>query len=218
MDDRDIQALHEGRIPADDAELGGVARFASDLDVVCPEVETAGVRAAHLAAMASAHLEATEPARRPTSRRRDMLKTLLATRAAKITAAAVAMLLALSGVAVAGVLPHPVQDVVANTVAPVGIDLPGGSNEAAEQAAEAAAEAADAAKEAAEEASATVENDQGEDADDQGDATDEAVQAPETDESASESAADAQDAAAEAAHDAAPDSESDSPDSADSND
>ena len=57
------------------------------------------------------------------------IKSVFATKAAKVTAATMAMLLAMSGVAIAGVLPASIQDPVADAVQTVGINLPGGADE-----------------------------------------------------------------------------------------
>lgn len=130
--------------------MEGIARFVQELRVAFPERSTAELEDAHIAAMMHvAHLMADngKPVAKPVSTANGpenqaselskpwretimgKFKTMFATRAAKVTAAAVAMFLALSGIAVAGVLPDPVQNTVADAVHAVGIDLPGGTDE-----------------------------------------------------------------------------------------
>jgi hypothetical protein len=151
IDDSDLDAMREGHALNDDPSKAGIARFVRDLGEAFPEPSTADLEDAHVAAMTQvAHLmaEKGELVARPASKAygpahqasglpkpwreaiMSKMKWVFATRAAKVTAVAVAMLLAFSGVAVAGVLPAPVQNKVADAVATIGVDIPGGTDEA----------------------------------------------------------------------------------------
>jgi hypothetical protein len=150
ISDSELDAMRDGHAPNDDQSMQGVARFVQDLGTAFPERSTADLEDAHIAAMMQVvHLMADngEPVAKPASKASgpedqasglpkpwretimNRIKTVFATRAAKVTAAAVAMLLALSGVAVAGVLPDPIQHTVADAANAVGINLPGGTDE-----------------------------------------------------------------------------------------
>jgi len=150
MSDSDLDAMRVGLGPHDDSSMDGIAQFVQDLGEAFPEPSTEDLEDVHVAAMMQvAHLMADngELVARPASKANGpenqasglpkpwretimtKLRTVFATRAAKVAAGAVALTLAFSGVAVAGVLPAPVQDGVADVVATVGIDLPGGANE-----------------------------------------------------------------------------------------
>jgi hypothetical protein len=206
ISDSELEEISAGQIGSEDDRLGDVAQFVDDLKGAFPEAPIDHCEAANVAAMMqAAHLMADkgEPVARPASKadgsaeqtsglpnpgRVPMYKQILATRGAKLATITTALLLAFSGVAIAGGLPDPVQDAVANTAEQVGINLPGGDDEAATPVIEAtelevddddavdegvAEDAEDAAEDAAEAA-----DDQGEDADDQGeDADDDAEDA-----------------------------------------
>jgi hypothetical protein len=213
ISDADFEALRAGLIPGDDERLGEIARFADDLNKAFPASSTDALEGAHLSAMlATSRVMAAngEPAEESQSgivpRRQPVFKTFLHSRMAKISAAAVAAMLAFAGVAAAGVLPSPLQNAVANVVAPTGIDLPGGTVEV--KAVEPAETPEAAHTDASVDESATIENDQGENNDNQGedasDASDEAsASAEHAAEAAQEAAQEAADQAAEAAKEAA---------------
>ena len=142
MSDRDLERLFAGKAPEDDAGLGEVAPFFEDLDEAYPEVSTESCEAAHVAAMIEAAqllAEKGEPVARPASkahgpevqasglpkwRRNVMVRGLIASRLARVAAIAAVLALVFGGVALAGVLPGPVQDGVAGAAQQVGIDLP----------------------------------------------------------------------------------------------
>jgi hypothetical protein len=141
MDDRDIDRLLDGTTPQGDPDLAQFADVFEAMGEAYPEPSTEALAASHLAAMIqAAHLlaENGEPATRPASkadgpasrasglpkRRRMTLKELWATKGAKVAAIALAAVLALGGTAFAGVLPQPVQNLVATAAGTVGIALP----------------------------------------------------------------------------------------------
>lgn len=208
ISDADFEALRAGSIPGDDERLGEIARFADDLNRAFPASPTDALEEAHVAAMlATSRVMAAngEPAEASQSslkpRRQPVFKTFVHSRMAKISAAVAAAMLAFVGVAAAGVLPAPLQNVVANVVAPTGIDLPGGTEVKAVEPAE-TPEAAHT--DASVDESATIENDQGENNDNQGeDASDASDEASSSAEHAAEAAAEAAEKAAEAAKEAA---------------
>jgi len=150
ISERDLEAMRSGDVPVGDPEMARLAEFVRELGDAFPEPSTVHLEAGHVAAMLEAARLATdkgESALQPTSnahgpagqasglpkswRERVAMKigTAFATRTAKIALAAIAMVLAFSGVAVAGVLPAPVQKAVADGAAVVGVNLPGGSDE-----------------------------------------------------------------------------------------
>lgn len=141
MDDRDIDRLLAGSSTGDDAGLAQLAEVLTAVGDAYPTPSTEGLEASHLAAMMeTAHLlaETGELAARPASNahgpalqapglpklRRTTLKDIWTMKGAKIAAISVAAVLALGGTAYAGVLPAPVQKVVASAVRGVGITLP----------------------------------------------------------------------------------------------
>jgi len=151
ISDSDLDAIRAGKIPAGDARAEALARLVRDLGDAFPEPCTAELEAQHLAAIMDAvHLmaEKGEPVARPASKAHgsdtqasglpkswregiaSQIKGLFATKVAKVVVAAIALVFAFSGIAVAGVLPPHVQDRVADVVAAVGIHIPGGSDEA----------------------------------------------------------------------------------------
>lgn len=147
MDDRDIDRLLTGTSPQGDPDLTQLADILGAMGDAYPEPSTEPVAASHLAAMfQAAHLlaENGEPATRPArsargsalgdsglpTLRRMTLKELWATKSAKVAAITLAAVLALGGTAFAGVLPAPVQNVVATAAGTVGIALPSGSSTA----------------------------------------------------------------------------------------
>jgi hypothetical protein len=123
-DDARIERLFDGRVPADDADLGPVAGFLAEVDRALPEQQTGALEASHVTAMIEA-AGIVEVDRRPgvSGLGRPAPKTVFARRWAIATAAAAA-LLAFSGAAYAGVLPAPLQHAVATAVQAVGIELP----------------------------------------------------------------------------------------------
>jgi hypothetical protein len=147
MSDGDLDALRTGHAPDGDPQADGMAQFVSDLGEAFPEPSTVALEGAHIAAMVQAArllADKGELVARPASKaygpdcqasglpkpwRETMLGRMLAPKAAKVAAGAVVLTLLFSGVAVAGVLPVPVQNTVADIVQTVGIDLPGGANE-----------------------------------------------------------------------------------------
>jgi hypothetical protein len=147
ISDGDLDAMRAGHVPHDDPSMEGIARFVRDLGEAFPEPSTADLEDSHVAAMLqAAHLMAEngELVARPASKangpenqasglpkpwRETMFGKMLATNTAKVVAGAIALVLAFSGVAIAGVLPAAVQNKVADAVQNVGIDLPGGSSE-----------------------------------------------------------------------------------------
>lgn len=176
ISDADFEALRAGQVPSDDERLGEVAAFLRDFGEVHPEPSTESLEQAHIASMmATAHLMADngDPAVMsaskahgpgiqvsglPKPRRETMYDRLKAAPiAVKIGTATTAFVLAFTGIAFAGALPAPVQDAVADALAVTGADLPGGSDEAAAEAAEAAAEAAEAAQDAIVDADAALD-------------------------------------------------------------
>lgn len=195
ISDTDLEAVLAGRVPGDDERLGDIARFARDLDEAYPLPSTEHCEGAHVAAMLeAAQLVAAkgDPVARPASkadgpveqasglpkpRRSRVMKSLLgAPLWAKITASALVVLMSFTGVAVAGVLPDPVQGVVHDAADAVGIDIPDAVDEAAAPVVgEDVDESADVEDEAAvdEDADEATETDV-EDADDADDDADEA--------------------------------------------
>lgn len=157
IDESDLRALSRGQVPSDDPRLGDVAAFLADLDAAIPQPSIAHCEARHLSAMfEQAHLLADkgEPALTPASkadgpeeqvsglpkpRRKTMLDKLKgspvfamlkgASFTAKIMVVTTAFMALFSGMAFAGVLPGPLQDVTADAVSAAGIDLPGGADE-----------------------------------------------------------------------------------------
>ena len=141
MDDRDIDRLLAGTLPNDDPDLAQLANILGAMGDAYPEPSTETVAASHLAAMMeTAHLlaENGEPAVRPADNaygsdvrasglpksRRATLKDIWSKKGAKVAMIAFAAVLALGGTAYAGVLPAPIQNVVATAVRGVGITLP----------------------------------------------------------------------------------------------
>jgi hypothetical protein len=147
MSDGDLDALRTGHAPDGGPQADGMAQFVCDLGEAFPEPSTAHLEGVHIAAMMQAArllADKGELVARPASKaygpdcqasglpkpwRETMLGRMLAPKAAKVAAGAVALTLLFSGVAVAGVLPVPIQNTVADVVQTVGIDLPGGANE-----------------------------------------------------------------------------------------
>lgn len=212
ISDADFEALRAGSIPGDDERLGEIARFADDLNRAFPASSTDAFEGAHVSAMlATSRVMAAngESAQESQSgfkpRRQAVFNTFIHSRMAKISAAVAAAMLAFAGVAAAGVLPAPLQNAVANVVAPSGIDLPGGTVEV--KAVEPAETPEAAHNDASVDESATIENDQGENDDNQGedasDASDASDEASAAAEHAAEAAQEAADQAAEAAKEAA---------------
>ena len=126
--DREFERALAESAPAGDEAPGDVKRLVRDLrdayprDEIDPSVETA-----HLAAMAEAArtLRGASPLPPPPSRARwDVKRRLLRSPVGKVAAVLVAMFTIFSGVALAGVLPAPVQRAVAHVASSVGIHLP----------------------------------------------------------------------------------------------
>ena len=137
-----------GRAHSEQGEAPDVKRFVDDVKAAFKAEEVpAAVESRHLAAIVeAAHLiaEKGEPAVRPVSkalgpawqasglpkRRRDRVtrddvkRRLLRSPVGKVAAAMVALFTIFSGVALAGALPAPVQEAVANVADTVGIHLP----------------------------------------------------------------------------------------------
>lgn len=217
ISDSDLEAVLAGRVPADDERLGDIAHFAQDLDEAYPLPSTEHCEDAHVAAMLeAAQLVAvkSDPVARPASkadgpvvqvselpkpRRSRVMKSLVgAPLWAKITASALAVLMSFTGVAVAGVLPDPVQGVVHDAADAVGIDIPDAvdddaapvADENADESAVGEDEAAvdeDADEADAEDADDAEDTNEAEDADDDADETtgadDDADEATEADDS-----------------------------------
>lgn len=149
ISDNELAAMRAGVVPVGEVDAA-VATFVRDLGSAFPERSTERLEAGHVAAMLEAAHLATdkgESALQPTSKAHGpagrvsglpkswrervamKIRIALATRMAKIALVAIAMVLAFSGVALAGMLPASVQDAVADTVKAVGLDLPGGTDE-----------------------------------------------------------------------------------------
>lgn len=209
ISDADFEALRAGAIPGDDERLGEIARFAQDLNRAFPVSSTEALEGTHVSAMlaTSRLMAANGEVVEAQPRRQPMFTTFMHSRMAKISAAVAAAMLAFAGVAAAGVLPSPLQNAVADAVAPAGINLPGGTEVKATEPAEVPETEATHTDVSVDE-SATVENDQGENNDNQGeDASADAEQAAEAAQEAAdhvaEAAQEAADQAAEAAKEAA---------------
>lgn len=149
ISDGELEALCAGQVPSDDERLGNLAGFLADFAEAHPEPSTECYEEAHLAAMfQTAHLMADkgDPVAMPASKAHGPAKqasglpqpgreTMFskfknAPLYLKIASSIAAFMLMFSGVAAAGALPGPVQAAVADGVAAVGIDLPGGADEA----------------------------------------------------------------------------------------
>ncbi len=140
--DSDIERLLAGRAPEGDADLGELARFFGELREAYPQPSTESLEASHVAAMietARLLAENGEPVARPASnahgsedqasglpkwRSNIMVQRFIASKWAKLAAVSAALVMALGGVAFAGVLPPPVQNAVAGAARTVGITLP----------------------------------------------------------------------------------------------
>lgn len=144
----ELDAMRSGQVAYSDPRLGAIAEFVNDIGDAFPEPSTTGCEEAHVAAMLhAAHLMADkgEPVARPVSkangpviqasglpkpRRENLLHRVFATKGAAVVGCVTALILAFSGVAMAGALPRPVQNAVADAVRVVGVDLPGGATKA----------------------------------------------------------------------------------------
>lgn len=141
MDDRDIDRLLAGSSSGDDVALAQLAEVLTAVGDAYPTPSTEGLEASHLAAMIeTAHLVALsgEPAPGPGSNAhvpalralglptywRTTLSNIWTRKGAKVAAITFAAVLALGGTAYAGVLPAPVQKVVASAAQSVGVTLP----------------------------------------------------------------------------------------------
>lgn len=178
MNDGELEALCAGQVPSDDERLGDLAGFLNDFAEVHPEPSTKPYEETHLSAMfetarlmadkgdpaampaSKAHGPAVQASGLPKPGRETVFSKLKsAPLYTKIASALVALMLVFSGVAVAGALPGPVQDAVADGVAAVGIDLPGGVDEAATQPDDSQDDAVEtSAEEADDDVSATPED------------------------------------------------------------
>jgi hypothetical protein len=133
LEDGELDQLLAG-VPPDDESLAGLAAFVVDVRAVSEEPvpeSLAGRQVAQAARAVEVSVEARQPARqrpgevlRPRNRRKVVLRSSLARLAAKVAAASVALAAMTAGAAAAGVLPAPVQQVVADTAAVVGLELP----------------------------------------------------------------------------------------------
>jgi len=125
-DERDVERLLGGRGPVGE----GDARLATALAGIrgaFPEAPIAAeTRTAHIAAIAAAvdQLDpASAPARAPRHGRRRVFG-----RTGRVAILAATLLLAFSSLALAGLLPAPLQHAVSRAVAALGLNLPGGGS------------------------------------------------------------------------------------------
>lgn len=127
---QDLDRLLSGRVPAGGGELDDLTSFFRDLGHAFPQPRVEALEAEHLTAMMAVAEEIRQDqALAPATKQPQQSVTsrhLFALRR-KIAVGSAAALSAFSGMAVAGVLPPPIQTAVADTAGNVGIDLPGGS-------------------------------------------------------------------------------------------
>ena len=137
MSDADIERLLTGKAPLDGEDAPGLTSFFADLKGRYVAEPPPAVRQAHLAKMFDAArlpntqlrptprpgAETGSPGRSPW-RRKVVFSSLFGTLAAKILAGVVAAAAATGGLAAAGALPGPVQNIFASAAGGVGVSIP----------------------------------------------------------------------------------------------
>lgn len=122
ISERDAERLLKGKPPEDDAELTELASLLADVGRAYsrPPAESAASR--HLAAIADAVKAPAKPALRTTWRQKFVFIRALS-RTWRIVLASATAILAMSGLAVAGALPDPVQGTVSRAADTIGISV-----------------------------------------------------------------------------------------------
>ena len=119
ISDQDVERILMGKAPEGDPDLTSLVR---DVEALGGDGPDAPIAERHLAAMVEAARLGNEP-ERPTRRKKIVSDRLLSPKWARVAAVAAATVLATSGLAVASVLPDPMQSAVASAADQVGISV-----------------------------------------------------------------------------------------------